>query len=115
MQLPTLKLRVHGLRHGLSRICLARTTALPTPRSRSRLARQIMVRWLRIPFGHQLITAALPDRLRHHGFGIVNVAEQSRGGRACEHAGRLSISLGEVFDMDPINEKGALSHLLELL
>ena len=73
-----------------------------------------MIRRFRVPFRHQLITAALLDRLRHHGFGVVNVPEQSCGGRTREHACRLSISLGEVFVMDPIHAQGALRHLLAL-
>jgi hypothetical protein len=54
-------------------------------------ARQIVVRRMRAPLGHQLVAAGVLDRPRHLRLRIVDVAEEPRVRRARHHARRLAV------------------------
>src|SRR5258706_12880873 len=78
-------------------------------------ARQVMIGWLRVPFGHQLISVALADRAADFRFRIVDVAEEPRIGRARHHTGWLAFGFGFRLVVDAIDAQRALGHHLAAL
>ena len=71
-----------------------------------------MVRGVRPPFRHQLVAAAVADRSGHFGLRVMNVAEQSRAGRARHHARRFALRLRQLGVVNAVDAQRALLHHL---
>src|SRR5690348_8173130 len=74
--------------------------------------RQVMVRRLGLPLGHERVAAVLADRARGLRVRIVDIAEEPRARRARHDARGLALRLGQARVVDAVDAQRALLHHL---